>query len=291
MIAGGIDVGGTKIEASLFDSDWQAVETRRVDTPAGYGAIVRAVAAQAAWLGDVAIGIGLPGRHDADTGLAFTANLPASGKPLRADILSAMGRPASFGNDCDLFALSEAQLGAGQGCAAVFGLILGTGIGGGFCLKGRLVATRGGAMGEVGHLPIPAALVAAHSLPLFPCGCGRTGCFETLASGPGLTKLGQYKTGKAQTPATIAAEAGPVFAVWLEIVAALVASLQCSLDPDCIVLGGGLSNIEGLAERLTHALPPVLLKATTPPSILKATFGDSSGTRGAALLAIQEQAA
>ncbi len=287
MIAGGIDVGGTKIEASLFDAKWQAVETRRVETPATYQAIIEAIAAQTVWLGGVPVGIGLPGRHDAGTGLAFTANLPASGKPMRADILNAIARPASFGNDCDLFALSEAQLGAGRAYGAMFGLILGTGIGGGFCLNGRLVTTRGGAMGEVGHLPLPAKL----GLPLLPCGCGRTGCFETLASGPGMVKLGQHLQGAKRSPAEIAAENGEVFAAWLEIVAALIASLQCTLDPDCIVLGGGLSNIDRLVERLAAALPPVLLKATTPPTILKAKFGDSSGTRGAALLAMQEQAA
>ena len=287
MIAGGIDVGGTKIEASLFDANWQAVETRRVDTPQSYSALVAAVAAQAAWLGGVPVGIGLPGRHDGATGLAFTANLPASGKPLRGDILRAVGRDASFGNDCDLFALSEARLGAGQGYGAMFGLILGTGIGGGFCLNGRLVETRGGAMGEVGHLPIPASL----GLPLLPCGCGRRGCFETLASGPGMGRLGEHLDGRGRNPREIAAEGGTVFAAWLEIVAALVASLQCTLDPDAIVLGGGLSNIDGLAGRLSGAVPSVLLKATAPPTILKAKYGDSSGTRGAALLAMQEAGA
>ncbi len=287
MIAGGIDVGGTKIEASVFDASWQALETRRVDTPQSYPALVEAVAAQAAWIGDLPLGIGLPGRHDAQTGLAFTANLPASGKPMRADILHAMARPASFGNDCDLFALSEAQLGAGRGHSAMFGLILGTGVGGGFCLNGSLVTTRGGAMGEVGHLPIPATL----SLPLLPCGCGRKGCFETLASGPGMAKLGQHMDGTIRTPAEIAAEDGAVFTTWLRIVASLIASLQCTLDPDCIVLGGGLSNIKGVAEKISAVLPPLVLKGTTPPAIFKAKFGDSSGTRGAALLALQEQAA
>ncbi len=287
MIAGGIDVGGTKIEASVFDAGWHVVETRRIDTPTSYPALIAAVQQQADWMPGLPLGIGLPGRHNPENGLAFTANLPASKKPLRRDIQAAISRPASFGNDCDLFTLSEAQLGAGRGFATMFGLVLGTGIGGGFCLNGSLVKTRGGAMGEVGHLPIPATL----GLPLLPCGCGRKGCFETLASGPGMVALGKHMSGKTRTPADIAAEDGAVFAAWVQIVAALISSLQCTLDPECIVLGGGLSNIGGLAERLSAALPSVLLKDSPPPHIYKAEFGASSGTRGAALLAIQEAAA
>lgn len=295
MIAGGIDVGGTKIEASLFDAEWQAVATRRVDTPATYPALLAAVQTQVNWLeakqAGLPIGMGLPGLHDAARGVSITANLAADQKPFRADILKAINRPASFGNDCDLFAYSEAVLGAGKGYGNVYGLVLGTGVGGGFCLNGTLLETKNGAAGEAGHLPLPAALVAEHALPIFPCGCGRTGCFETLASGPGLVRLGQYKTGKMRTSAEIATEAGPVFETWLHIVAALIASLQCTTDPDCIVLGGGLSNIAGVAGKISASLPQAILRGTTPPAILKAKFGDSSGTRGAALLAIQEHAA
>ncbi|MBL1435376.1 MAG: ROK family protein [Rhodobacteraceae bacterium] len=287
MIAGGIDVGGTKIEASLFDGDWQAVETRRVKTPASYDELVAAVQDQAAWLeaqhAGLPLGIGIPGRHDSKSGLAFTANLPASQKPLRADILKAIGRDASFGNDCDLFAFSEATLGAGRGFHAVFGLILGTGIGGGFCIGQKLFQSANGTVGEVGHLPFSANL----NLPLHPCGCGRTGCFETLGAGPGMVALNQHITGHTASPAEIAAKDGEGFKSWLNLIAALVASLQCTLDPDCIVLGGGLSNIEGVAERISEAAVPVMLKGTAPPVILKAKFGDSSGTRGAALLAVQ----
>ena len=292
MIAGGIDVGGTKIEASLFGADWQAIATQRIDTPTTYPALVSAVHAQVNWLekqrANLPIGIGLPGLHDAARGVSITANLAADQKPFRADILKAINRPASFGNDCDLFALSEAVLGAGKDYKNVYGLVLGTGVGGGICLNGTQLKTKNGAAGEAGHLPIPAALMAELSLPLFPCGCGRAGCFETLASGPGLAKLGQYKTGNLLTPAEIATQAGPVFETWLRIIAALIASLQCTQDPDCIVLGGGLSNITDVTKKISATLPHALLRGTTPPAILKAKFGDSSGTRGAALLAIQE---
>ncbi len=291
MIAGGIDVGGTKIEASLFDAEWQAVATRRVDTPATYPALLAAVQAQVNWLetqqAGLPIGIGLPGLHDAARGVSIAANLAADQKPFRADILKAISRPASFGNDCDLFAYSEAILGAGKGYSNVFGLVLGTGIGGGICLHGTLLQTKNGAAGEVGHLPIPATL----GLPVLGCGCGRKGCFETLASGPGMVALGQHLDGSTRTPAEIATEAGPVLETWLHIVAALVASLQCTTDPDCIVLGGGLSNIAGVADKISAALLQAILRGTTPPAILKAKFGDSSGTRGAALLAIQEHTA
>ncbi|NOR63405.1 MAG: ROK family protein [Rhodobacteraceae bacterium] len=287
MIAGGIDVGGTKIEASLFDGNWHAVETRRIETPANYAELVAAVQDQVAWLeaqqAGLPLGIGIPGRHDSQSGLAFTANLPASQKPLRADILEAIGRDARFGNDCDLFAYSEATLGAGRKFNTVFGLILGTGIGGGFCVGQKLFQGANGTVGEVGHLPFPASL----NLPQRACGCGRTGCFETLGSGPGMVALGQHINGHTASPAEIAAEDGEAFKAWLSLIAALVASLQCTLDPDCIVLGGGLSNIVGVAERLSAAAQPVMLKGTSAPIILKAKFGDSSGTRGAALLAVQ----
>ncbi|HIP22680.1 MAG TPA: ROK family protein, partial [Rhodobacteraceae bacterium] len=156
-------------------------------------------------------------------------------------------------------------------------------IGGGFCIGQKLFQGANGTVGEVGHLPFPASL----NLPLRPCGCGRTGCFETLGSGPGMVALGQHMTGHTASPAEIAAENGEVFEAWLSLIAALVASLQCTLDPDCIVLGGGLSNIAGVAERLSAAAAPVMLKGTSAPTILKAKYGDSSGTRGAALLAVQ----
>lgn len=292
MIAGGIDLGGTKIEASVFDADWQPLKTRRVATPPNYEALLLAMQDQVAWLNaqaeNLPIGIGIPGLHDKARGVEITANLAANQKPFRADIHEAIARPVSFGNDCDLFAFSETLLGAGKGFNNVFGLVLGTGIGGGFCLNQTLLHSRNGAIGEVGHLPIPAALAQTLDLPLLRCGCGRIGCFETLASGPGMVALGQSLTGRTQTPAEIAAENGPVFAAWLQIIAALVASLQCTLDPDCIVLGGGLSNISGVAEKISTASAPILFSGTLPPDILVAKYGDSSGTRGAALLGFQE---
>ncbi|MBL4808171.1 MAG: ROK family protein, partial [Rhodobacteraceae bacterium] len=189
MQAAGIDLGGTKIEASVFDEHWQAVETKRVPTPNNYEALIEALRDQVQWVENAAgqgipIGMGTPGRHDFKTGNAFMANVSADGKPLRTDLLAATRRDIVFGNDCDLFAFSEANLGAGKGFRTVFGLILGTGIGGGTCFDGVLHQSLNGTAGEVGHMPISANLVAEFDLPILPCGCGRHGCYETLGAGP-----------------------------------------------------------------------------------------------------------
>lgn len=302
-IAGGIDIGGTKVEASVFDENWLPVATRRVETPrSSYAALVAIVAEQANWLetqsgcNNLPVGIGIPGLHNAQTGLAFTANLPATGHPFRDDIANATGKDIVFGNDCDLFAFSEAKLGSGMGYKTVFGLILGTGIGGGVCRDGLLYRTLNSAVGEVGHMSIPAALIKKFDLPLLACGCGRLGCYETLAAGPGLTKLSEVISGQTLQASEVAEKAATgdsgaieVMEIWRSLVAALISDLQATIDPDCVVLGGGLSNIENVAEFISASLPNALLRESTPPHVLVAKYGDSSGTRGAALAAMTER--
>lgn len=301
--AGGIDIGGTKIEASVFDEYWLPVSTRRIATPqVSYQALVTAIAEQAHWLAeqssveDMPIGIGIPGLHNAQSGFAFTANLPASGHPFRDDLKEAIGLDVFFGNDCDLFAYSEAVLGAGKGHKTVFGLILGTGIGGGVCHDDKLVQTLNSAAGEVGHLSISGALVQEFDLPILLCGCGRLGCYETFAAGPGISRLSKMVTGENLEAPEIAAKAADgdagamrVMEIWRRLVAALISDLQVTIDPDCIVLGGGLSNIPEVAEFVAEALPEVLLRESTPPVVSIAKYGDSSGTRGAALAAVMER--
>lgn len=298
--AGGIDLGGTKIEATVFDENWQLLHSRRIPTPKDdYATLVAAMKEQADWLmaqadnGNLPIGIGIPGLHNSNTDLALAANIPANGHPFRADVIAAIGRDVVFGNDCDMFALSEAVLGAGKGYHTVFGLIMGTGIGGGVCHDGQLFQTLNGAAGEVGHMAISAALVQKFNLPILDCDCGRQGCYETLAAGPGIEKLAKLVLGAKMSAPDIAANAAKgnegetrVLQIWLRIIAELIGHLQCTVDPDCIILGGGLSNIPDVEKMILKVLPQTLLQGTALPLVSVAKYGDSSGTRGAALAAL-----
>jgi len=294
----GIDLGGTKIEATLFDRDFTPLKTRRVPTPKdSYSDLVAALLAEISWLqseagdADIPIGIGIPGLIDQKTGLSVTANLPANGKPLYKDLAKQIGGKLAIENDCKCFAVSEANGGAGAGSDKTFGLIIGTGLGGGVCTKGLLDKGLNGVAGEVGHMALPAHLVAEYGLPLPKCGCGRTGCFETFVSGTGMTSLAAALLGEALPADKIAQAAADgsqkhqhVRDIWLHLLAELLNAIQLTIDPDCIVLGGGVSNMPGLAGALEAKLPDVLLPSMKPPSIRIAKFGDSSGTRGAALL-------
>lgn len=237
------------------------------------------------------VGIGIPGLVDVVTGASITANLPATGHKLSADLSNRLGRPTPVENDCKCFALSEANGGAGAGARTVFGLVLGTGVGGGVCVDGKLVVGLNGLPGEVGHLGLPAATVARHRLPLIACGCGRTGCYETLISGPGMRRIAEHVSGRAEEPPVIVALAaagddamGEVLDIWFSILAELIYTVQLTIDADCVVLGGGLSRIEGVAERLAEVFPRCRMPGVRSPKFAVATFGDASGVRGAAML-------
>lgn len=299
--AGGIDLGGTKIESTLFDAGMTALAARRRPTPRGtYAELLDALEAEVAWLRDTArrsdlpVGIGIPGLVDPISGVSLAANIAANGHALAPNLAARVGGQIISANDCKCFALSEARGGAGQGYRRVFGLILGTGLGGGLCQDGRLELGLNGLPGEIGHYALPAHLVAGHGLPLVACGCGRTGCTETLISGTGVARLAAAVLGEArEAPALAAVPDDPsnarVLAIWAELAAELLHTIQLHIDPDCIVLGGGLSNIAGLETRLAAALDRVALTGLRRPAILKPVFGDSSGGRGAALLAIQTE--
>ena len=295
---GGMDVGGSKIESVLFDRAMQPLARRRTDIrKANYAELLDTIAAEARWLEDQAegaldFGIGLPGLIDPATGVALTSNLPASGHPLAADLAARLGRSVTVGNDCKCFALSEATEGAGAGYQTVFGLILGTGLGGGVTIGGKLVTGLNGLPGEVGHFGITAALAQEHHLPILPCGCGRRGCYETLVSGPGLSRLAGHMTGQAADPAAVARRAAAgdagmaaVMRVWLDLLGQLVHTIQLTIDADCVVLGGGLSRIDGLVDRLGAVFARQKLPGLRSPAFAIAKFGDASGVRGAALMA------
>lgn len=303
---GGIDVGGTKIETTLFDEHLSVVDKRRTATPSKhYDTLLNALATEAQWLressGDknTPIGFGIPGVVDPASAICVTANLPATGQRLRDDLQALLGQNIAIDNDCNCFVLSEANQGAGAEYSRVFGLIIGTGIGGGLCVEGKLVSGAQGLLGEVGHIALPAhltnQLAIDKPLPIVACGCGRTGCYETLASGKGLSRLCNSLIEKSLSPADIVAgvassdqDCTKVYNTWLKIMGELLNTIQLCTDPHCIILGGGLSKIPNLADALSASLANAALPGVRQPVINIARFGDSSGGRGAAVLALQQ---
>ena len=299
MIAfAGIDLGGTKSEAQLFDANWKLVERNRVATPTHYDALVKTLADQVGWCLETAgrsvpVGVGAAGLVDSD-GLAFTANLPAMGHPFPADIAKAAEHPITYVNDCRALALSEAVFGAGQGYGTVMSMIMGTGIGGGVAYDGRLRPGPTLLGGEFGHVSASAAIVKKHNLPIHQCGCGRFGCVETYIAGPGLERLAKDLTGRTMTTMEIgqtkdeAGDAQNVWSVWLELTIDLFQSLVQSIDPNIIVIGGGLSKIPEVEKDLSDRFAQSQLTGFGAPNVVLASGGDASGARGAALAAAQE---
>lgn len=302
MHAYGIDIGGTKIELVAFDAGMAERHRQRIDTPTqDYDAFLHAVAALVreadARLGRPAgaVGLGLPGVVEHDSGRQLSANVPAlTGRTVRHDLQQALGRPLRFGNDLQCFALSEANGGAAEGYPSMFGAILGTGAGGGFCVDGRLVAGRNGIAGEWGHWGIPAHLLARHGLPLLDCPCGLHGCVERYVSGGGLALIHRHIGGDGvDAPAVIArgdagdATAATALGIHRDLLGHALASLVMAVDPHVIVLGGGLSKVERLYHELPRAVARFLFKGVRVPPIVPPRFGDAGGARGAALLARQ----
>lgn len=296
---GGMDVGGSKIETCLFDEQFRPLQRRRVDTACGtYEELLECIAREVRWLeeqaqGAVDLGIGLPGLVDYRSGRALTSNLPASGRPLREDLMARLGRRVAVANDCKCFALSEANGGAGEDAETVLGLIVGTGVGGGVVQHGRLVLGHSDLPGELGHLGIPGRFVREWDLPLVQCGCGRAGCYETLVSGPGMVRLAERHGVAGLSPAQIGERAAAgephmraVMHEWITLLAELIYTAQCTIDMDCVVLGGGLSQIPGVQSLLETAFNTQRIVGREVRFAV-ARFGDASGTRGAAMLLTQ----
>lgn len=297
MIAGGIDLGGTKMEAQIFDADWRVVADQRIPTPADYLGLLKAVAGLVAWAdqtsgGALPIGICHPGLTDPKTGQALAANIPTTGFPFVQDISDVAARQIPCLNDCRALALSEAAFGYGRGHRTVAALVIGTGIGGGVVVDKTVWAGPTGVGGEFGHGPLPAHLVQTHNLPIVQCGCGRLGCVETLTSGPGLTRLAKTLTGRNLSPLEIATrraidpEISKVWDVWCQIMAEMLHSIVLTVDPDVIILGGGLSQIDGIAADLSKSLCAIQLAPWGNVPIHCAQGGDASGARGAAYHAL-----
>jgi fructokinase len=283
----GIDLGGTKTEILALDGAREVLR-RRIATPREYDGTIAAIRTLVAESGvDAPVGIGIPGTETADGTIKNANSTWLNGRPLRADLESALGRPVRLANDANCFALSEATDGAGAGAGVVFGVIAGTGLGGGVVVHGKVIGGAHGVSGEWGHIPLPApSPEELRDAP--PCYCGKRGCLEVWCSGPGLAADFARVTGRAMGAEEIAAGAEPdaVAAMGRQIdrLARGLANICNILDPDVIVLGGGLSNIA----RLYDELPPLVEKygftLGAPPRIVKNKHGDSSGVRGAAWL-------
>ena len=291
----GIDLGGSKIEGIALDGDTVLLR-RRVSSPRGdYAATVLAVRDLVAAIerdlgGTGTVGIGIPGAISARTGLVKNANSTwLIGHPLDQDLERALERPVRVTNDANCFALSEATDGAAQGGGTVFGVILGTGAGGGVVVNGRVLEGRHRIAGEWGHNPLPWPKDSERPGPA--CYCGRTGCMETFLSGPGLSATYATIAGGAADAAEIAtrAESGEGDAARaLDIyecrLARALASIINVLDPDVIVLGGGVSNIARLYTRVPPLLKSFVFSDSADTPVVAARHGDSSGVRGAAWL-------
>jgi N-acetylglucosamine kinase len=293
----GIDLGGTKMEAQVFDENWCVVARERRETPHDYTRLVEQIADLISWAKqqgaqDVPVGIGAAGLINPRTGLALTANLAATGKPFPADITRAVGKPIVYVNDCRALALSEAIFGQGNDCRTVLALILGTGVGGGIAVNGSILQGPTLTGGEFGHTSAPAHVVEKYNLPVLQCGCGRIGCIETYIAGPGLSRLAKHMTGQEVTPVQIAARRREdmfnVWQVWKELAGELLHTLTLTVDPDLIVLGGGLSRIDGIVAELTAAAKNAQIGDFDVPPLVLAQGGDTSGARGAAYAAWQE---
>ena len=290
----GIDLGGTKIEAIALGADGGERIRRRVDTPRGdydatIAAIVDLVSLVERETGERGtVGIGMPGTISPATGLVKNANSTwLIGHPLDADLARALGRPVRVANDANCFALSEAVDGAGAGSRVVFGVILGTGTGGGIVVDGRVLVGPNAVAGEWGHNALP--WPDRTEWPGPACYCGRRGCIETFLSGAGLQLA--YPGGGGLTAREIAAaaahgsaEAVDAIEIYTRRLAKALATAINLLDPDAIVLGGGLSNITSLYTRVPELWTDWVFSDRVDTRLARATHGDSSGVRGAAWL-------
>jgi len=292
----GIDLGGTKIELIALDGSGLEVFRERMATPQGdYAAtldvMVQLVQRAEATLGTCGtLGIGTPGAVSKLTGSIKNANsICLNGRPLREDLEVLLKRPVRMANDADCFALSEASDGAGKGYGTVFGVILGTGVGGGIVVGGRLLQGPNAIAGEWGHNPLP--WMKSEESPGPPCYCGKRGCIETFLSGPGLALDHQAKTGwllKAPTILESAAKgdqaAEATFQCYEDRLARALAHVINLIDPDVIVLGGGLSHCDRLYEAIPALWGRYIFSDQVITPLLPPVHGDSSGVRGAAWL-------
>jgi len=292
----GIDLGGTKIAGVVLDAAGKEVCRQRIATPQGdYQQTLQALAGLVVTLEaesgqSCSVGIGMPGSVSRATGLVKNSNsVCLNGQPLHHDLEALLDRPLRFANDADCFALSEATDGAAADAAVVFGVIVGTGTGGGLAVNGQLVSGPNGITGEWGHNPLPWPRPDEQPGP--DCYCGRQGCIETWLSGPGLARDHQQTGGLSLDAMSIAQCAGqgdaPASATlqrYIDRMARALASVINIVDPDVIVLGGGVSNYKRLIDAVPACWGEYVFSDRVDTRLVVAKHGDASGVRGAAWL-------
>ncbi len=297
----GVDLGGTKIEIAAIGNGG-ILARRRIATPPGdYAGIVLAIrdlvaGIEAATGRRGTVGVAMPGAISPVTGLVKNSNSTClNGRPFDRDLSAALGRPVRVANDANCFALSEAVDGAGAGAETVFGVILGTGVGGGIVVGGRLLSGPNAIAGEWGHNPIP--WPRPEEWPGPPCYCGRTGCIETLLSGPGLAAdyrraAGAVADAEAIAAAAAAGDAAAAAAMrrYEDRLARALAGVVNLLDPDVIVLGGGLSRLDRLYDAIPRRWAKHIFSDAVSTRLVPPRHGDASGVRGAAWLWPEEAA-
>lgn len=296
MLRLGVDIGGTKTAITVLDGTGAERLARRAATPAGtYEAAVaalcdRILAAECDAGSPCSVGVGMPGAISAHTGRVKNAyNTVLNGRLLREDLERALGREVRIANDANCFALSEATDGAARGAQVVFGAILGTGAGGGIVVGGQVIAGRNAIGGEWGHNPLP--WMSPEEYPGPQCYCGRQGCIEQFVSAPALARDYAASSGLMLDPMEIAARAARGNAAceaamrrYEDRLARALGSVLNFLDPDVIVFGGGLSNLDRLYANVPCLLPRFVYSETVETRIVRAIHGDASGMRGAAML-------
>ena len=290
MIRIGIDLGGTKTEIVALGSQGQVLLRRRAPTPPDYHGVIRniagLVAAAEAELGATgSLGVGIPGSLSPATGLVRGANSTwLNGGRLDQDLAAALGRPVRLSNDANCLAMSEAADGAGAGYGTVFAVILGTGVGAGIVCQGRILEGRNRVAGEWGHNPLP--WMTAAEFPGPACWCGQRGCTETFLCGPALAADadGPGARDASALPGRTDAAARAALDRHAHRLARALAQVVNLLDPDCIVLGGGLSNMAHLYDQVPALWGRWVFSDTVTTPLLRAAHGDSSGVLGAARL-------
>lgn len=295
----GIDLGGTKIEGILMNHEGIITEVIRQAAPRDqYEQTVKAISELVRELDEEAgikcpVGIGTPGTWISDRAVMKNCNSTwLNGRPLLDDLIKSLNRPVRIANDANCFALSEAKAGAGRMVQCVFGIILGTGVGGGWVMNGQLLVGPNGLSGEWGHTPLPYfrsdryTTAAEADLPDRECYCGRINCVETFLSGPGLALTHRLLTGENCEADTVASsEFGErSYALYTSMLSRTLAQIINVVDPDVIVCGGGLSNSKHLYRDLPAKVTKYTFTSEGATQILPAEHGDSSGARGAAWL-------
>lgn len=297
----GLDIGGTKIELAVFNSQLEKQYSERVETPKSsyedwLNTIVHLVKKADEKFGcKGSVGLGIPGFVNQSTGIAEITNIRvADNKPILRDLSALLDREVRAENDANCFALSEAWDAENAQYPSVLGLILGTGFGGGVVINGKIYSGQTGMAGELGHLQLnyhALKLLGWDKAPIYDCGCGNKACLDTYLSGRGFEMLYRDLKGEALPAKDIIQRfyAGDKSAVefvgvFVELAAISIGNIITAFDPHLIVLGGGLSNFDYLYEALPKALPPHLMRSAKVPVIKKAKYGDSGGVRGAAAL-------